>query len=109
MGKETDPKRIEELEKLLRKSVRMMENYYLRDHKFIHGDEISVADLMAVTEFTQFWAMGVDPAEGKPRLSRWMGDCREALQPTFDEVHSMVYMARDRGLFKGQIDLKGKL
>ena len=109
MGIEPDPERTKELQGFLKRSVRQLEQYYLKDHKFIHSDEISIADLQAVTELTQFWALGLDPVEDKPRLASWMADCRDALQPTFDEVHNMVYWSRDQGLFKGKLDLKGKL
>ena len=104
-GLEPDPKQIQELREIFKQTMQQLEDYYLKDHKFIHGEEISIADLQAVTEFTQFWLLGLDPIEDKPRLARWVADCRDALQPTFDEVHSMVYSIRDQGLFKGILDL----
>ena len=81
----------------------MLESYFLKDYKFIHSDEISIADLQAVCEFSQFWVAGVDPFEDRPRLAQWMNDCQKELQPHFDEVHKMVYVARDKGIFKGKL------
>ena len=107
-GIKPDPKRIKELLGKFKQTVQQLEDYYLKDHKFIHSDEISIADLQAVTELTQFWALGLDPVEDKPRLARWVADCRDALQSTFDEVYSAVYSIRDQGLLKGMLDLKGK-
>ena len=103
LGKEGDPERLAQLEALLGKSKKMLETYFLKDHKFICGDQISIADLQAVCELTQFWVAGSDPCEGRPTLARWMGDVQTTLKPHFDEVHNMVYMARDREIFKGKL------
>ena len=89
---------------MLMMSKDVLESYFLKDHKFIHSDEISIADIQAVCEFTQFWVAGVDPFEAdRPRLAQWMADCQKELQPHFDEVHKMVYEARDKGIFKGKL------
>ena len=102
-GKDPNPTVLEECTKILQKSKKMLESYFLKDHKFIHSDEISIADLQAVCEFSQFWIAGVDPFEDRPRLAQWMKDCQEELQPHFDEVHKMVYYVRDKGIFKGKL------
>ena len=102
-GQEPDEKKIEETQKILGKSVKTLESYFLKDHKFISSDNISIADLQALCELTQFWLAGVDLSEGKPRLAEWMSDCQSELQPHFDEVHKMVYLARDKGVFKGKL------
>jgi glutathione S-transferase len=102
-GKDPNPTALEESEKILQKSKKMLESYFLKDHKFIHSDEISIADLQAVCEFTQFWVAGVDPFKDRPRLAQWMKDCQEQLQPHFDEAHKMVYYVRDKGTFKGKL------
>ena len=103
LGKEADPERMTLLEKLLHKSKKMMETYFLKDHKFICGNEISIADIQAVCEFSQFWVVGTDPCEGRPVLAQWMKDVEGELQPHFDEVHKMIYMARDKGIFKAKL------
>ena len=79
----------------------MIENYFLKDRKFIGGDEICIADLQAMTEFTQFWMMHLDPGEGYPRISQWMKEVQAAVgQEAFDEVHVFVYSMRDKNVFK---------
>ena len=103
LGKDPDPAILKETTKTLSKSKNMFESYFLKEHKFIHSDEISIADIQAVCEFTQFWVAGVDPFEDRPRLAQWMEDCQKELQPYFDEVHKMVYVARDKGIFKGKL------
>ena len=102
MGTKPDPKEVAELEGILVKSKDTFENYFLKDSKFIAGDQISVADLQAICEFTQFWMMHIDPAEGYPKLAQWMKDVQAELKPVFDEVHKIVYQTRDTNLYDKQ-------
>ena len=99
-GAPANPDKVKELEEVLVKCKEMMETYFLKDTKFIAGDEISIADIQAVCEFTQFWMFHVDPTEGYPKLAQWMKDVQAALQPAFEEVHAFVYATRDQGTFK---------
>ena len=79
----------------------MFENYFLKDKKFIGGDDISIADLQAVCEFTQFWMMHIDPGEGYPRIVQWIKDVQAAVgQEVFDKVHAPVYFTRDNNVFE---------
>ena len=94
---------LKELAEKLEKSLKYLEEYFLKDHKFINGDEISIADLQALCEFTQFIMTGFDQFADKPRLAKWMADCKEALAPHFDEVHEKVYKTRDEGKFTGRM------
>ena len=102
-GRPPDEKRLEENEKMLKRSLQLLETYFLKNHKFISGDEISIADLQAMCELTQYAIADVDPCRARPRLAQWMSDCQSALQPHFDEVHKMVYVTRDQGMFKGKL------
>ena len=102
-GRPPDEKKMEENEKLLKRSLQLLETYFLKGHKFICSDEISIADLQALCELTQYAIADADPCRDRPRLSQWMSDCKSALQPHFDEVHKMVYATRDKGVFKGKL------
>ena len=83
-----------------KKSKDMIENYFLKDKKFIGGDEISIADLQAVCEFTQFWMVHIDPGEGYPHIAQWIKDVQAAVgQEVFDEVHVFVCSTRDNDFF----------
>ena len=95
-----NPEKVAELEEILPKCKDMFENYFLKDSKFIAGDQISVADLQAICEFTEFWMMHIDPAEGYPKLAQWMKDVQAELKPVFDQVHKDIYDMRDQGTFK---------
>ncbi len=90
-------------EKVLKKTLYLLENHFLKDSKFINSERVSIADLQAVCELTQFWVAGVDPVADKPRLAQWMSDCQNELAPHFDQVHKSIYTARDRGTFKGKL------
>ena len=98
-----DPKKVKDMEALLQRSKEMLDTHFLKDSKFIAGSKISIADLQAVCEFTQFWMMHVDPTVGYPRIAQWMKDVQEALSPTFDEVHVIVYAVRDSNKLKGTL------
>ena len=103
LGKEPNEERLKETMAILEKSQKLLENYFLKDTKFISSDEISIADLQAICEFTQFWVTGKDPCQERPRLAKWMEDCKKELEPHFDEAHKMIYLARDKGIFKGKL------
>ena len=103
LGKEADPAKLSELEAVLKKSKKMMETYFLKNDNFICGNEISIADVQAMCEFSQFWVIGEDPSEGYPKIKRWMSTVQSTLQPHFDEVHKMIYLVRDQGIFKAKL------
>ena len=98
-----DEKMIQDAEKLLHKSIDTLENYFLKRTMFISSNEISIADIQAVCEFTQFWLVGIDVFKDKPRLQQWLKECQNLLDPHFDKVHSIVYKIRDKGVFKSKL------
>lgn len=106
LGTTPDPEKIGELTAVFKKSCKLMHNHFLKDTKFVNSSEISIADLQALCEFTQFWIGNREPPfeeEHKSRLSQWMEDCKTELQPHFDAAHKMVYLVRDKGVFKGKL------
>ena len=103
LGKEPNEERLKETMQVLEKSQKLLETYFLKDTKFISSDEISIADIQAICEFTQFWVTGNDPFQERPRLAKWMEDCKKELGPHLDEAHKMIYLARDKGIFKGKL------
>jgi len=103
LGAEPSKEKLEQSRALLDHSNEMMENHFLKDTKFISSDSISIADLQAICEYTQFWITNHDPLSDSPRLSQWRDDCKALLQPHFDDSHKMIYMARDKGIFKPKL------
>ncbi|XP_071496737.1 glutathione S-transferase theta-1-like [Diadema antillarum] len=64
-----------------------LERAFLRDNKFLLGDDISIADVLAVPEFMQCLIGGRDVTEGRPKLKAYMERVKERLNPAFDEIH----------------------
>lgn len=87
-------------------------NVLQREARFIAGDEISIADLVATCEIEQpsecrrfggFYRMinwnvsvlftelaGYDARVGRPHLTAWMQRVKETTQPDYDEAHKIL-------------------
>ncbi|XP_058831676.1 glutathione S-transferase theta-1-like [Topomyia yanbarensis] len=92
MGSKIDPKRAEQFRQQLNSCLDFIEQEYLGGgSKFLVGDEISVADLLAACEIEQPKMAGFDPCSGRPNLTAWMGRVREATNPFYDQAHKLVY------------------
>ena len=102
-GKEPDEKRIEDAEKILNKSLRLLEEYFLKDTKFINSSEISIADLMALCEMTQFKIVDMDVVKTRPRLQEWFSNCNSELSPHLDKVNTLINVASEKGVFKSKL------
>lgn len=92
--------KVEEAQEKLDRSIKIIQQHFLANGKYIAGDEISIADLQAVCELTQLWMPKYEAYEKGSRVDQWMNDCKERLQPHFDEAHKMVYYAMKNELFK---------
>ena len=88
----------------LRNSLDIIENYFLKDKKFIAGDEISIADLQFIGETTQYWIANCDIYKGRPNMERWMEECQKVLAPHFDSITQKVYELRKAGTYHYPID-----
>ena len=100
LGKEPEEKSIEEAYHMLQKSINLLESHFLKDMPFINSSEISIADIQAACEFSQFYMADIDMLKDNPQLNEWMERCKDKLSPKFDAVHAMVYLAREKGAFK---------
>ena len=94
-GGEAEPVLVSEREEALKAALTKMNDHFLKDSKFIYGDEMSVADLLALCELTQFWMVEIKYEDGYPNIKRWVVDCQKELGETFDELHQVVYQTRD--------------
>lgn len=79
--------------------LKMLEQHFLKETKFIHSDEISIADLLCACDLTQFWMTEEDVLVDQPRVSQWLSDVQSALSPHFDKVHKSVLYHREKGTF----------
>ena len=69
------------------------------------GDEISIADLLCLSEITQYWLADTDLQDRGTNIKRWVEDCRRALNPHFDKINKVVYDVREAGTYKTTFDL----
>lgn len=77
-------------ELLMEISLENIEKNWLGDKKFIAGNEISFADLLAVCEIEQSRAAGYSPYDGRLKLKEWHERIRTALNPFYDEANVIV-------------------
>jgi glutathione S-transferase len=88
----------------LKASLNIIESYFLKDKKFIGGDEISIADLQFLGEVTQYWIADCDIYKGRPNMERWMEACQKQLAPCFDSIFDTVLEVRAAGTYHYNID-----
>ena len=96
-GQPRDEAKVAERTEILKDSLDMIENYFLKDKKFVAGEEISIADLEFLGEITQYWLAGLDIYKGRPNTEKWLEECRKLLAPHFDQIYQVVYERRKAG------------
>ncbi|XP_067862186.1 glutathione S-transferase theta-2 [Heptranchias perlo] len=74
----------------------MLESMFLKNQPFLCGDEITLADLLAICELMQPLGADRDILKDRPKLIAWRSRVQSALGKTFDEVHSFLYQLRNK-------------
>ncbi|KAE8573771.1 hypothetical protein A483_HHAL012259 [Halyomorpha halys] len=86
--KESDLKRFKAL---MLSSCDTMENIWLNNNKkFLFGDHLTIADLLAVMELEQTKLCGYNPREGRPRLTAYMDSVKSETSPHYDEANKII-------------------
>eukprot|EP01135_Chromosphaera_perkinsii_P007647 Nk52_evm103s914 gene=Nk52_evmTU103s914 len=89
--KQIPAERVEKAEKLFHEANTLFNDVFLsKDKKFIVDNEISIADLLAVTEYTQFRILGRDFKE-YPNIDKWIANVESSI-PCFEECHAIINM-----------------
>uniref|UniRef100_A0A3P8QFH4 glutathione transferase n=1 Tax=Astatotilapia calliptera TaxID=8154 RepID=A0A3P8QFH4_ASTCA len=84
----------------LNSSLKLVEEKFLQDRPFIAGDQISLADLVAIVEIVQPVGAGVDVFEGRPKLSAWRDRVQEAIgKELFDETQAECVAGQSPGSY----------
>jgi len=78
-----------------------VETIWLADSKFIHGDQISIADVLAVGEIEMTRLISYDSGIGRPKLAAYLERVKKALEPHWSEVHAPLLQAQE--FFKDKI------
>ncbi|KAM4808089.1 glutathione S-transferase theta-2B [Rhinophrynus dorsalis] len=91
LGHETPPEELEAMLSELNATLTQLEEKFLQDKPFIAGDEISLADLVAVVELMQVVASGENVFGDRPKLGAWKKRVEEAVgTELFREAHDFI-------------------
>ncbi|XP_063754309.1 glutathione S-transferase theta-1-like [Eleginops maclovinus] len=91
-----DEERLSRAVSQLDDTLEKLESMFLRRQPFLCGDDVTVADLLAVCELMQPEAGGRDVLQQSPQLQRWKSRVRAAVGDAFDQAHAVLYAVRDR-------------
>ncbi|XP_021268142.1 glutathione S-transferase theta-1 isoform X1 [Numida meleagris] len=90
-GQPLPSEKLQEVMEGLSTSLKQFEERFLQDKAFIVGNEISLADLVAIVELMQPVGVGCDIFEDRPRLMEWRRRVEEAVgKELFFQAHEMI-------------------
>ncbi|XP_072243206.1 glutathione S-transferase theta-2 [Leuresthes tenuis] len=95
-GAQVDERRLRAALSELDDTLDKLESVFLRRQPFLCGDDITLADLLAVCELMQPLGGGRDVLKRRPLLQRWKSRVQSAVGEAFDEAHAVLYAVRDR-------------
>ncbi|XP_047492675.1 glutathione S-transferase theta-1-like isoform X2 [Penaeus chinensis] len=96
LGMPVNEKKVAEFQERMEIVLDQLETIWLKDHPFIAGDHVTIADLVAACELEQPSMAGYDVCKGRPNLTAWFKRVRDSFQPHYDEAHMMVYRVKDK-------------
>ncbi|XP_062310254.1 glutathione S-transferase theta-2 [Osmerus eperlanus] len=99
-GQPTEQARVERAVSELSVTLDKLQDMFLKRQPFLCGDDISLADLLAVCELMQPLGGGRDVLQDRPVLQRWLGRVQSAVGSSFDEAHAVLYRLRDNAKAK---------
>lgn len=97
-GQPPNEKSIARFQSGLENVLEQMEKIWLKENKYIAGKDLSIADLLAVTELEQPGMAGYDVKKDRPILTAYMELVRSRLQPHYDEVHSVCHKIKAKAM-----------
>lgn len=77
--------------KRMEDSLDIVENFWLKDHPYLTGNQLSIADILGACEIEQPRMAGYDPTEGRPKIKAWLERISNDLHPHYNEVHEAIY------------------
>uniref|UniRef100_A0A8C5LJB7 Glutathione transferase n=1 Tax=Leptobrachium leishanense TaxID=445787 RepID=A0A8C5LJB7_9ANUR len=107
LGTSTTPEKVHHVLAEFDIILTQIEKLFLKDHLFLAGDEISLADLIAVVEIMQVVASGVNVFEDRPKLGAWKERVEEAVgSDLFREAHESILNIKEQHLISLSSELK---
>lgn len=79
----------------MEQALDQIENVWLANTKFIAGNEISIADLMAIGEIEMTRLTSYDASQGRPKVAAYIARLKDTLGPQYDEVHETLLKAQE--------------
>ncbi|XP_056387168.1 glutathione S-transferase theta-4 [Hyla sarda] len=96
LGHEAPPEKLNPALCEFNATLTAIQDKFLQDKLFFVGDEISIADLVAIVEIMQPVGAGIDVFEDKPKLAAWKQRVEEAIgADLFKEAHEGIRGAKD--------------
>ncbi|MBN3304261.1 glutathione S-transferase theta-2 [Amia ocellicauda] len=95
-GQAADPLKLQRALTDLDGTLEKLESMFLKRQPFLCGDDITLADLLAVCELMQPLGSGRDVLRDRPKLLTWRSRVQSALKNTFDDAHAVLYRLRDK-------------
>lgn len=88
--------KVEEYRNQVNQTLNQLEQNWLEPGRFIIGDRITIADILAACEVEQPKIVGMDPFEGRPKLAAWLEKVRYTMSPYYQEAHQDFYKFSDK-------------
>ena len=89
-----DEKQIERGQAQMARCMEIYENYFLKDTPFISSREITIADVLAVCEFSQFELFPPKFVDLSQKVEEWIARCKDSFGSEYDDTHSILYKAK---------------
>lgn len=77
----------------------MIENVWLDPGKFILGNQMTFADIVAASDIEQIRVCAYNPSDKRPKLKAWLDDVKSKTEPYYSEAFKIVYQYEEK--FKG--------
>ncbi|XP_037387267.1 glutathione S-transferase theta-2 [Pygocentrus nattereri] len=96
LGRPADPAKLQKAVDELEQTMQKLGEMFLKRQAFLCGDDISIADLLAICEIMQPLGGGRDILKNHPNLQSWRSRVQAALGEPFIEAHGILYRLRDK-------------
>ena len=74
--------------------MKIYDAHFLKDTLFLSSEKITIADLLALCEFTQLDLLPPDFVEISPTVQDWLERCKSHFGSDYDDVHSILWKVR---------------
>ncbi|XP_061115876.1 glutathione S-transferase theta-2 [Conger conger] len=94
-GQPPDPEKLQRALGQMNEMLDKLEDMFLKRKPFLCGDDITLADLLAICEIMQPLGGDRDILKERPKLLAWKSRVQSVLKDSFDEAHGVLYRVRD--------------